>query len=161
MGAGYGTFDYVEPLTRTGADVNYRYEHAHNDYLESLIEGGLIHLVLVLVIMALVYWLGLRALARHSHEATAGLIMGGLFGFTALVIHSFVDFGLHIPAIALLATVLCAQLCGAANSGKEGVDDIDTYRFRFGGFGADCRRRGRRKFGLRADGRRLAGRASV
>jgi O-antigen ligase len=133
-GAGYGTFDYVEPSTRTtGADVNYRYEHAHNDYLESLLEGGLIRLVLVLAIIALVYWLGLRALARHTHAPTAGLILGGLFGFTALAIHSFVDFGLHIPAIALLAAVLCAQLCGAAKSGNEGVEDIDTYRFRLGG----------------------------
>ncbi len=133
-GAGYGTFDYVEPLTRTtGAAVNYRYEHAHNDYLESLLEGGLIRLILILAVIALVYGLGWRALARHAHDPTGGLILGAIFGFTALVIHSFVDFGLHIPAIALFTAVLCAQICGAAQSGKEGVEDTDTYRFRLGG----------------------------
>src|SRR5207302_5044625 len=37
------------------------------------------------------------------------------FGFTTVVVQSFVDFGLHIPAIALLATVVCAQLCAAGS----------------------------------------------
>jgi O-antigen ligase len=132
-GAGYGTFDYVEPLTRTtGADAGYRYEHAHNDYLESLLEGGLVRLALTLGAVALIYWLGWRALERHANDSADGLILGALFGFTALAIHSFVDFGMHIPAIALIAAVLCAQLCGGAKD-NEDIADLDAYRFRFGG----------------------------
>src|SRR5262249_17162265 len=34
-----------------------------------------------------------------------------LFGLTTVVLHSFVDFGLHLPAIAILATVIAGQLC--------------------------------------------------
>src|SRR5206468_1537647 len=43
------------------------------------------------------------------------LAAGALFGLTALVLHSIVDFGLHVPAIALLATVTAAHLVGAAS----------------------------------------------
>src|SRR5713101_3858443 len=47
--------------------------------------------------------------------------MGALFGFTALVVHSFVDFGLHIPAIAFLATVLCAHLCALGSARSQPI----------------------------------------
>ena len=41
-GTGLGTFPYVEPLHRTAdADRNMLNEHAHNDYLEALVEGGI------------------------------------------------------------------------------------------------------------------------
>ena len=65
LGSGYGTFDYVEPLTRTtGEDAGYRYEHAHNDYLEALLEGGVVRLGLSLLAVGLVFWLGGRAFLR-------------------------------------------------------------------------------------------------
>ena len=136
LGSGYGTFDYLEPLTRTtGEDSGYRFEHAHNDYLESLLEGGLVRLGLGLLAVGLVYRLGCRAFLRDADGPGGALALGGLFGVTALVIHSFVDFGLHIPAIALFATVLCAHLCAAGDRAggpvKAGVPAAaDRYTFR-------------------------------
>ena len=134
LGSGYGTFDYVEPLTRTtGEDAGYRYEHAHNDYLEALLEGGAVRLGLSLLAVGLVFWLGGRAFLRGGGPNGA-LALGGLFGFTAVVIHSFVDFGLHVPAIAVLTTVVCAQLCGAGGgrvtAGTGNLAAPDRYTFR-------------------------------
>ena len=57
------------------------------------------------------FFLGYRAVRRHEGSEGGGLALGALFGFTTLVVHNFGDFGIHIPAIAFLATVLCAQLC--------------------------------------------------
>jgi len=42
--------------------------------------------------------------------------LGALAGISAILVHSFVDFNLHIPANALLFTVLAAL---AAAPGKE------------------------------------------
>jgi O-antigen ligase len=129
FGTGYGTFDYVEPTTRTsGEDAGWRYEHAHNDYLEALLEGGVIRLGLSLLAIGLVYWLGLRAAVRGARGPDGALALGALFGFTAVVIHSFVDFGLHIPAITVLTAVVCAQLCGA---GDRGAADAGRWTFRW------------------------------
>ena len=42
-----------------------------------------------------------------------GWCWGRWWRFTTVAIHSFSDFGMHIPANAVIVTVLCAQLCAA------------------------------------------------
>jgi tetratricopeptide (TPR) repeat protein len=113
LGSGLGTFQYVEALHRTdGSEANLVYENAHNDYIEALIEGGVVELALCLTAIFLLARFGLRALLRYERTPREGLVWGALFATATVAIHSFGDFGLHIPAIALLITVLSAQLCG-------------------------------------------------
>jgi O-antigen ligase len=132
-GTGYGTFVHVEPTQRQTADeVKVVYDFAHNEYLEALIEGGLVRLLLSLCAIGLVFWLGYRALRRHQGYPAGGLALGALFGFTAMVLHSAGEFGLHIPAIALLATVLCAQLCALGQTDAAG-HQAAPYTLRLGG----------------------------
>jgi O-antigen ligase/tetratricopeptide (TPR) repeat protein len=141
LGTGYGTFDFVEQMARgPGATTGYLFQHAHNDYLEALLEGGAVRLVLSLLAIALVCRAGVRAYARNAGRPTGGHVLGALFGFTAVLIHSFVDFGLHIPAIALLTAVVCAQLDalgqgtrGARPAGAEAALPAGEYSFRLGG----------------------------
>lgn len=112
-GTGYGTFQWIEPLARTDArELGILYENAHNEYLEAWVEGGIVRLVLGLLAIGLVFRLGYRALRRYRGEESGYLVWGALIAFATVVLHSFVDFGLHIPSIAFLATVICAQLSG-------------------------------------------------
>jgi O-antigen ligase len=133
-GTGCGTFQHVEPLARTDA----RYaglvsQHAHNEYAEALIEGGLVRLSLSLLAIGFVFFLGYRAV-RAASPAVSGLAFGALFGFTTLVIHSAGEFGLHVPAVAVLAAVLCANLCNLGSLAQaEGTGSPDAYTFRLGG----------------------------
>ena len=46
-----------------------------------------------------------------------------LFAFTTVVFHSFVDFGLHIPAIAVLVTVVAAQLSALGATEEAAVSE--------------------------------------
>jgi O-antigen ligase/tetratricopeptide (TPR) repeat protein len=115
-GTGLGTFVHVEPLSRTAVqDVSY--VHAENEYVEALVEGGVVRLLVAVATIVLMFVLGYRALRRCRGERSRGLVVGLLFAFTTLVVHSSVDFGVHVPAIALLAAVLCAHLSalGAGN----------------------------------------------
>ena len=117
FGTGCQTFRYVELMRRTRpyqADMGW--DFAHNDYLEALIEGGVVRLALSLFLIALVYRMGWRALHRFQGTRVHGLVLGALVAFTTVVVHSFVDFGLHIQAIAVLATVLSAHLCALGSS---------------------------------------------
>jgi hypothetical protein len=151
-GTGYGTFQYVEPLHRTDAlDVDITWDHAHNDYLEMLVEGGAIGLLLALLAITLEFRFGYKACRRAEHTAGSGLALGALFAFTTLVVHSLADFGIHIPAITLLATVICAHLCARGSrsrsasrerkrpeefrspSGTYREQPADEYCFRLGG----------------------------
>lgn len=117
FGTGLGSFSFVEPLQRPPTDTaDLLWEHAHNDYLEALIEGGLVQLTLSLLTIGLVYRAGYRAVRRYRGRSAGSLAMGAVFAFTTVVIHSFVDFGLHIPAIALLTTIVSAQLCALGDT---------------------------------------------
>jgi O-antigen ligase/tetratricopeptide (TPR) repeat protein len=130
-GTGYGTFEQVEPMFRNEArqEPHIHYEHAHNDYLELLVEGGVGALGLGLLAIAAVYWLGYRALRRTDvSRPEAGLVLGGLFAFTTFVLHSGGDFGAHVPAITLLATVICAHLAA-----RGAAPTIGEYSLRLGG----------------------------
>jgi O-antigen ligase len=138
FGTGYGTFGYVEPLQRSpGDDPGVVYDYAHNDYLEAAVEGGAVRLLLGVLIIAMVYWLGFRAYRRYRGQATSGLVLGAVLAFTTVVIHSFVDFGLHMPAIAVFVTVICAHLAalGARRSPATGDASEEAYNVRLGGVG--------------------------
>jgi tetratricopeptide (TPR) repeat protein len=102
------------------------WENAHNDYVEALVEGGAVRLVLSLLAIGLVYRQALRALRRLEGLPAHGLVEGALFGFTTIVLHSFVDFGLHVQAIAVLATVVAAQLCAVGSPGAETLDEEES-----------------------------------
>jgi O-antigen ligase/tetratricopeptide (TPR) repeat protein len=117
FGTGYGTFQYIEPIHRSDTtDLYGLNEHAHNDYLEVLIEGGVVQLALNLLAILFLCRFSVRALRRYRGSATEGLLWGAVFALGTVLIHSFGDFGLHIPAIALLVTVLCAYLCGLGDA---------------------------------------------
>jgi O-antigen ligase len=119
-GTGYATLQYVEPLKRNPNDVPLLYNHAHNDYLEILVEGGVVALALALLAIGLVIRLGRRAVLRGEGRSAGGLALGALFAFLTLVIHSFGDFGAHVPAVTLLAAVVAAHLCALGSADRPG-----------------------------------------
>jgi O-antigen ligase/tetratricopeptide (TPR) repeat protein len=113
LGSGYGTLGYVEPLTRqpaTFAEPSYFVEHAHNDYLEALVEGGAIRFGLTLLLVGLIFAAGFRGLRRYIGRTPGALAVGAMAGFLAIALHSAVDFSLTTPAVAILAAVVVAQL---------------------------------------------------
>lgn len=120
FGSGAGTLQFVEPLTRSmdylgfGAPVDL--DHAHNDYLEALIEGGIGRLFLMVAIVFFLVRFGRQAMRRHELRTPGRLAFGALVGIAALVFHSAVDFGFTTPAVTLLAVVTSAYLSAMARS---------------------------------------------
>jgi tetratricopeptide (TPR) repeat protein len=112
-GAGYGTFTYLELLGRQpGQDRSLYYDHADNDYVQLLVEGGAVGLALALLAVLLLYRSGVREVLQGKVTRLTGLALGGLFALTTVVVHSFFDYGLHVPAVTLLAAAIAAQLTG-------------------------------------------------
>jgi O-antigen ligase len=80
---------------------------AHSDYLELLASGGVIALVIgVWFVFALVQ--AARRPVRNRHALARAARIGALAGLIAVAVHSLVDFGLHLPGIALVFTCLLA-----------------------------------------------------
>ena len=104
-GQGLGAFQDALPRFKQGAG-ELRVEHAENDYLELLVEGGAI----AGLALAAFLWQLLKGLAKPApHRGVEhGLRLGATAAGVALGVHSFMDFNLHIPASALLACFLLA-----------------------------------------------------
>ncbi|HWZ45685.1 MAG TPA: O-antigen ligase family protein [Candidatus Saccharimonadales bacterium] len=106
IGWGLGAFPVVYPQFRsfyTDLFIN----EAHNDYLQILIETGIVGLAIVLWFIITLY--------RHSlgqifapESSVSGIRLSLLTGCTGILVHSAMDFNLHIPANAACFYVLCA-----------------------------------------------------
>jgi O-antigen ligase len=105
-GSGLGTLVAVYPRYETGYDGKV-VDHAHNDYVELLAETG----ILGGLCSAAFLWT-LFSVARKNFEAEQGhfsraLHAGAITAAGGLLLHSFVDFNLHIPSNVLLFLLQC------------------------------------------------------
>lgn len=107
-GTGSGAFEWIEPTVHThgGPTVHLAYEHAHNEYLEALVEGGLVRLALLLSLAVGTLVVVGRGAVRRRERSVGPLLAGSWFGLAALAIHSIFDFGIWVPAVAGMAAVV-------------------------------------------------------
>jgi O-antigen ligase len=122
LGSGLGTFATAFLRYRTFFD-GFVVNHAHDDYLEVLLECGLAGLALVVWFLAVLYREGLRQLRRARVSRTAIISVAALTGCTGLLAHSFMDFNLHIPANAAVFYVLCAIATASPRSASRSSSD--------------------------------------
>jgi O-antigen ligase len=107
LGSGFGAFASAFPHYRVFYD-GFLVNHAHDDYLELLLETGLAGFGVGMWFIVVLYRESLRNL-RLAKVSPAGLICtAAVAGCSGLLAHSFTDFNLHIPANATLFYVLCA-----------------------------------------------------
>jgi len=108
LGAGPGTFALIfTQYQPVGGPIPVRYYFAHNDYLQYIAEMGLPFSLVLLWIIFSFYRAGLIKL-RHNSRLVRGITLGGLSAVTAILAFSLVDFNLHIPANAILFSVISA-----------------------------------------------------
>ncbi|HWN97343.1 MAG TPA: O-antigen ligase family protein, partial [Methylomirabilota bacterium] len=116
FGVGPAHFDY---RYRGYRPAHWRFQPrpgwSHNDYLNTLVDWGVTGLALILLPLGVASFGAVRSwrYLRRTGEKfgnRAAMVAGASLGLTALIIHSFFDFNMHIPANALLAAVLVAVI---------------------------------------------------
>ncbi len=80
---------------------------AYNDYLHFTSKAGLPLIPIVVWMIIALYRKGFKKLKNPS-RLVRGITLGAMSGITAILIHSFGDFNLHISVNAILFTVLGA-----------------------------------------------------
>jgi O-antigen ligase len=83
-------------------------DYAHNDYLQSLAELGLVGFLIVATLIAAVLFQGIRAALRHATPDGRALATACVASIAAILLHSTVDFNLYIPANALVLAWISA-----------------------------------------------------
>jgi O-antigen ligase len=107
FGHGWGSFNFLIDGYRdtpTGLDTSY----AHNDYLQVFAESGIVGLAFVLWLLALLGRRIFRALSSPMSAEARFTIVWLTVGIVAALVHSIADFGLRIPGVGFMFTLLLA-----------------------------------------------------
>ncbi len=117
-GVGPAHFDYRFPEYRPVV-VQLRPSRVHNDYLNTLADWGVVGAALVASAWVLLVWGILKTwrtvrggrddFSRKKSNKFA-LLIGGSVGLVGILLHSFLDFNMQLPANAILAVTLMALL---------------------------------------------------
>ncbi len=110
LGAGLDAFGTAFPQYDTW-NGSFRVEQAHNDYLQTLADAGILGLICVVSFVFLLFKQGLQRIgAEHSHFRRS-VAIGALAGCFGILLHSFFDFplrtasnGFYFLLLAALAT---------------------------------------------------------
>lgn len=114
FGAGFDSFGVAFTKFDTWNGL-FRVEQAHNEYLQTLSDSGLIGLAFVVVFIFLLFRKGL-AVILSQHGFTKSVAVGALAGCFGILVHSFFDFPLRTHSntfffllLAAMATLPIAQ----------------------------------------------------
>ena len=130
-GVGLGNFE-VAVGQAVNHDLGVVFQHAENEYLEMLVEGGTVGLTLFLLVFGSVARQGYRALLAAPTLRDRAWVLGAVFGGLALTIQALGDFPLHVPGIGVTGVTLAAFLYGLgrrAGQGDSQARDAMTARW--------------------------------
>ena len=106
LGWGLGCFPVAYPQFRTFY-TNFFINQAHDDYLQLLVEMGLLGLGTVVWYLVVLFRRAGRKVRNWSSEVGGAVTLACLLGIIGILVHSAVDFNLEIPANAALFYVFC------------------------------------------------------
>jgi len=119
-GSGLGTFINVFLFYSPGA-ITSIYDHAHNDYLEFILEAGIIGAVLLLLFL----FFFVRNIFGGSWDGRIGIFkISMLSSITTIAVHSIFDFNLHIPSNALMLSSVFGMAFAVSKMGQEISPDV-------------------------------------
>ncbi|MEC8193036.1 MAG: O-antigen ligase family protein [Myxococcota bacterium] len=120
LGVGAGGFAEALRMVRDDTAFNSA-AHAHNEYLQSLVEHGVIAPVLGFVALMSIVRIGVGALSAWSERPDRRWLIAGWLGTVAvLAVAATVDFPMRLHSHAILAAFATGSLVGLARRHRGG-----------------------------------------
>ncbi len=101
LGWGLETFPVVYPQFRSFY-TNFFVNEAHNDYLQLLVEMGVVGFGFMVWFLIVVYRNAIPKITTWNSSVSGAVALATTLGVTGILVHSFLDFNLQIPANAAL-----------------------------------------------------------
>jgi O-antigen ligase len=115
FGSGLGTFQYIFKIYKPDGLYLY-WEHAHNDYLELLLEAGVVGTIIV----AIFFFFELKSILKTPWEGKETYLYAAfLSSITTIAVHSVVDFNLQIPSNAITFSLILGMALFLSRKGRQ------------------------------------------
>jgi O-antigen ligase len=119
-GGGFGSFvPLYQMFESPGTMISNYVNHAHNDWLEIVIEGGLPAAVLLGVFLLLVLASLVSVLQMAMDNSSNGYYRAAAVALLLLLMHAIIDFGLRTPALGAIAAACFGLLLTARRRSRE------------------------------------------
>jgi len=127
VGTGLGTFVTVYPQYASSYEGRL-VDHAHNDYVEMMAETGMVGVICSLAFIVILFRTALSNLRPHGNSFSLAIRIGSLVACSGLLLHSLVDFNMHIPSNALLFFLLASLATNTELNSRPKVSPAVTPR---------------------------------
>jgi O-antigen ligase len=124
LGWGLGTFSVVYPSFRSFF-TNLWVNEAHNDFVQTLVETGIVGFIFAAAYLVLLFREGMHNLKDWRNDTQSSLGLAAFLGCIGILVHGLVDFNLQIPAnaafffaLSALVTICCGKPETYQESGK-------------------------------------------
>ena len=114
-GTGMGTFGNIYPRFQSKS-FGRRLTHAHNDYLEFLVNGGIVGFLLFFGFPATIIYKTYKVFLKRREPYSIFIYMGSISGIFAILLHSITDFNLQIGANGLYLFFLAGLAVSASHT---------------------------------------------
>lgn len=125
LGVGIGNF---VPVYAQSQDPKYagrqEVNHAHNEYVQWWMEGGLPALVVVLFGLAVFGWAGWQVLSRMPSRRLMAIAAPAWCGLLVLLVHSLVDFPMRTTTLMATTGLFAGLLLNAVLLTRHEVRDL-------------------------------------
>ena len=118
FGAGFDAFGVAFSRYDTWSGL-YRVEQAHNDYLQTLADSGLLGFACLAAFVFFLFRDGLRAIAEQTDALKRSITLGAFAGCIGILIHSFFDFPLRTPSNAFVFLLLVVLVVGSKKGNRS------------------------------------------
>ena len=112
-GTGLGTYRFVYERFQNRFLGQTAHYHAENQFLQALIEGGALSLILLVAAIGLTSW-SVYKLFKFGGNLNNALAVAGTFALSSQFIGGMFDFGLYIPSNTILMASICGIVIGRA-----------------------------------------------
>ncbi len=119
LGTGLGTFPDIFPLYQSKHSLLF-FEHAENDYIELLTDTGVAGFAALLALVAVFSYAVYKRWRERHNPYVVCAAAGGMASCVAITVHSLTDFNMHVPANAMLLTIIAAATYAAVFNVKSG-----------------------------------------
>ena len=130
FGTGAGTWNHMQQKHRhPGMQMNP--EYAHNDVLQLMSDYGLFGFGLVLAALVCFYWQATRVAKKGVTSEQRAFAIGAVLAVSMMLVHSWFDFNLHIPANAMMFVTILGMVAGieVPSSRAERIELQPVFRY--------------------------------